>query len=315
MQSETQSRPSKSRIVAALDWLFQGHRLPAFMLVLVLLYKALLVTILLWPPAKTGLGAFAEEFKVWCFGLDPQTGKMQSMYVFVMFAEPVVLGTAVVVLWGRQMMGVARRRPAALVPSVGAAVVTVAIASASFGALRSPQPTVPPAFPADAIRTSFAPPRLELEDQTGAHVSLDALRGKVVVLTGVYGSCSTTCPMIMAQTRRVYYAVPEELRPNVVVVAVTLDPEHDDQARRANMAKGQGLIYPAFRLVGGAPADVNEVLDGLSIARKRDPETGVIEHTNVFAVVDKKGRLAYRFTLGADQERWLNEALVQLARE
>jgi protein SCO1/2 len=177
------------------------------------------------------------------------------------------------------------------------------------------KPTTELAFPAEAIRTSFAPPRLELEDQSGAHVSLDALRGKVVVLTGVYASCSLTCPMIMAQTRRVYYSVPEELRSSVVVVAVTLDPEHDDRARRAEMAKAQGLVAPAFRLVGGAPADVNEVLDGLSIMRKRDPATGIIDHTNVFAVVDKKGRLAYRFTLGTEQEKWLSQALVQLAKE
>lgn len=315
MQSESQSAPDRSRVVDALHWLFQGHRLPAFMLVLVLLYKALLVTLLFWPPAKTGLGAFAEEFKVWCFGLDPETGKLQSMYVFVMFAEPLVLGSAVVFLWGRQMLGVARRRPTALIPSVGAAVLTVVAASAAFGAMRTGAPTVPPAFPAEAIRTSFAPPRLELEDQNGEHVSLAALEGKVVILTGVYASCGLTCPRIMAQTRRVYYSVPESLRANLMVVGVTLDPEHDDRARRAEMAKAQGLQVSGFRLVGGAPADVNEVLDGLSIMRKRDPITGVIDHTNVFAVVDKKGKLAYRFTLGPEQERWLSEALVLLAKE
>lgn len=316
---ESEARRDDSRVNAAVQWLFQGHRAPAFMLALVLLYKALLVTILLWPPSKTGLGAFAEEFKVWCFGLDPQTGKMQSMYVFVMFAEPLVLGGALVLLWGRQMLGVARRRPLALVPSVATAMITVVIASAAFGSIRTGKTATPAGelpFPGAAIRTSLPPPQVELEDQNGEHVSLDALRGKVVMLTGVYASCSVTCPMIMAQTRRVYFALTPEERANVMVIAVTLDPERDDRARRLEMTKGQGLeSTPGFRLVGGEAAAVNRVLDDLSIARKRDPQTGVIDHTNVFTVVDKKGRVAYRFSLGKQQESWMQAALKQLAVE
>ena len=78
---------AKSRVVAATNWLFEGHRAPAFMLELVLLYKALLIAILLIPNSSSALGSFAEEFKIWCFGYDPATGRMQSAYVVVMLAD------------------------------------------------------------------------------------------------------------------------------------------------------------------------------------------------------------------------------------
>lgn len=303
------------RIMRALGWLFEGHRAPAFALALVLLYKALLVTILLWPPSRSALGQFAEEFKTWCFGYDPATGKLQPAYVATMLLEPLVLGSAVVLLWGRDMLAAFRRRPRALVPSVAAALATVLAGSAAFGSLRSTPVDEELPFPAEGMRTALPPPELDLEDQDGARVSLAALRGKIVIVTGVYASCGTTCPMIMGQSKRALEALSPEERAEVVVVAVTLDPEHDDRSRRAEMARGQKVSAPQFHLVGGDPKVVERVLDDLSIARKRDPQTGRIDHANVFSVVDKKGRVAYRFTLGARQEEWLKKALSVLVRE
>jgi protein SCO1 len=300
----------RSRVTAAMEWVFAGHRAPAFMLALVVLYKLLLIAILLTPNSASGLGAFAEEFKIWCFGYDPRTGTMQSGYVVVMLAEPLVLGSAILLLWGRSMRA-ARRK---LIPSLAAALATVVIASAAFGSLRTKKADQPE-FPAVAIRTSFAAPHFELEDQDGKAVTLEALRGKVVVITGVYATCSAACPMIMAQTRRVMSALTPEERAQVVVLAITLDPERDDRARRAEMAKGLAMRAPQYLMVGGQVAAVNQALDDLSIARKRDPVTGVIDHVSMFAVIDKQGRLAYRFTLGESQERWLADALRLLGRE
>lgn len=306
---------SKSRVVSAMDWLFAGHRAPAFMLALVLLYKALLIAILLIPPSSSGLGAFAEEFKIWCFGYDPSTGRMQSAYVVVMLAEPLVLGGAVILLWGRGLLGTLRRTPRALVPSVAAALTTVVIASAAFGSLRTRATAGELTFPAEELRTHFAPPKIVLESHDGKVVSLESLRGKVVLITGAYASCSAACPMIMAQTRRAMSALNPDERAQVVVLAVTLDPEHDDLARRAHIAKGLAMSTPQYNLLGGDPKEVNRVLDDLSIARQRDPETGVIDHVSVFVVVDKQGQLAYRFSLGERQEQWLTTALRMLSKE
>jgi protein SCO1/2 len=238
---------------------------------------------------------------------------MQSMYVVVMLAEPLVLGGAIALLWGRSLGETWRRRRRALFPSLAGAVATIAIASVAFGALRTTPPAAEPAFPATELRTSFAPPKIDLIDHEGKRVTLESLRGKVVLITGIYSSCATACPMITAQVRRVVSSLSPEERAQLVVLAVTLDPERDDLERRAAMSKT--LMMARFHVLGGDPAEVRRVLDDLSIARTKNPETGVIDHANVFTVVDKKGTLAYRFTLGDLQEKWLAESIRMLGKE
>ena len=70
-----------------------------------------------------------------------------------------------------------------------------------------------------------------------------------------------------------------------------------------------------YHLVPGEPADVERLLDRMQIARARDPETGVISHANLFLLVDRNGRIAYRFGLGERQQRWLTSALKILLHE
>lgn len=313
MAARTLARPS--RIVSALEWVFEGHRAPAYMLLVTLLYELVIVAMLLVPTSPGAFGAFAEEFKVWCFGYDPASGRLQPMYVAVMLAEPLAVVIGVLVLWGRTLRGVLRARPRVLLPSAIAAVLTIFAASVAFGALRTTPKVEEPVFQAEALRTSLPPPHVDLIDHTGARVSLDDLRGKVVLLTGVYASCTSTCPMILASAKRALATLSPEERRDVVVLAITLDPARDDVAALATMAKNQKVEAPAWRLLGGPVGAVEKALDDLSIARERDPQTGIITHANVLAIVDRKGRLAYRFSIGDRQTEWLGEAMRLLVRE
>jgi cytochrome oxidase Cu insertion factor (SCO1/SenC/PrrC family) len=70
-----------------------------------------------------------------------------------------------------------------------------------------------------------------------------------------------------------------------------------------------------YHLVTGDPAEVEPLLDRMQIARQRDPETGVISHANLFLLIDREGRIAYRLGLGERQQRWLTSALRVLLRE
>jgi protein SCO1 len=53
----------------------------------------------------------------------------------------------------------------------------------------------------------------------------------------------------------------------------------------------------------------------MGIERVRNAETGLIDHANLFLVIDRQGRVAYRFTLGDRQEQWLVSALRLLLAE
>jgi cytochrome oxidase Cu insertion factor (SCO1/SenC/PrrC family) len=98
-------------------------------------------------------------------------------------------------------------------------------------------------------------------------------------------------------------------------VAVTLDPAHDTPEVLAELGRMHGLAPPLYHLVTGEPARVERVLDQMEVARQRDPQTGVIDHANVVMLLDRSGQVAYRFSVGERQQRWLASALQLLLRE
>lgn len=300
-------------ILGRIERFFSGWRFPAWILSLLIGYELALLTALALPIGPDALGRFAEEFKTWCFGYDPATGRYETMLVVMMAGEPLGLALLIAALWKKPLQGTRPRQWAA---PVAFAVTCVTAGALVFGLLHKPiDPDAPLPFPGERLRTQLHPPQFDLVDQEGAAVSLEALRGRVVLVTGIYARCGQTCPMILAQTKRAVATLTDAEREDLTVVAVTLDPEHDTPDRLGALAKGQGIAAPLYRLATGEVAEVNDVLDALGITRSRDPETGVISHANLFLVVDRNGKLAYRFTLGDRQEQWLGAALQALVRE
>ena len=60
---------------------------------------------------------------------------------------------------------------------------------------------------------------------------------------------------------------------------------------------------------------MHDVLTRLQFSATRDPRTGLIDHANLFLLVDRRGDIAYRFTLDPRHRAWLREALRALLRE
>ena len=121
--------------------------------------------------------------------------------------------------------------------------------------------------------------------------------------------------MIFAQLRTVTGALSEAELKQLTIAAITLDPERDDVARLAAIADSQNLTLPTYQLLTGESAMVNHVLDNYGFIRKHNPETGEIDHNNLFILIDRGGRAAYTFTLGQTQQAWLIEALHKLLAE
>jgi protein SCO1/2 len=303
------------RPLAWLQAFFAGWRFPVFALALLCAYELGMLALLFVPGGDTGLGAFADEFRAWCFGYDPATGRYEIGYLLTMFTSPWIIAAVIGAVWWQQLAALRRRdvpRVAAMALGAsglawgGVALLTVLGARPAVGELP---------FPAEELRTTFAAPGFRLVDHAGQEFALDDLRGRVVVVTGVYATCGLTCPMIMAQAKAALAELLPDERSDVTVVGITLDPDHDTPDVLAAMARGQQVEAPLFRLTTGLSADVERTLDAYGIARRRDPETGVIDHANVFVLIDRSGRIAYRLTLGERQQRWLVAALRLLCGE
>jgi protein SCO1/2 len=203
--------------------------------------------------------------------------------------------------------------------SVPWAVAGLGVVFASAVAMAAMQPETRPQgelpFPADSLRTELRAPEVKLTNHRGQPVDLSELRGKVVVVTAVYASCGFTCPTILQQAKASLEELTPEERADVVVLGISLDAAHDSPEVLARLAEGQQLTGDGWHLLTGEPAVVEQTLLDLGFSWTKDPETGRIDHANLFMVVDRDGRIAYRLGLGERQQRWLVSALKTLLLE
>ncbi|MBW2715693.1 MAG: SCO family protein, partial [Deltaproteobacteria bacterium] len=256
----------------------------------------------------------AEDFRIWCFGYDPETGRTEWAYVMAMIGPQFMIGAFITYFWWEPLRELSRK-PRIIACYLGVAALLVAGLSAGFARSidRAPSGELP--FPAEELRTAYEAPQFALMNQNRETVSLAEFQGNVVILTAVYASCPHTCPVILNQTRAVIAELSPEEREDLRVIAVTMDPKSDSPDILRELAKNHGMQSTLYHLVTGDPTEVERLLDRMQIARKRDPETGVISHTNLFLLIDRDGRIAYRFGLGERQQSWMTSALEILLRE
>ena len=294
-----------------------GAGLPVFVLTAVAVYEGFLAAIVLSPPGWGAWGAFTTEFKIWCFDYDPRTGGMEWAAVVVMLIEPLFIAGICAFLWRRALAGLRQGRALAEQTRALSAGVIVALAVvAGLFAYGRPagEPPVPP-FPGERIRTALTPPEFRFLDQKGRSFGIDDARGQVVLVTSVYARCSTSCPEILIETHNVLDGLPPRLRERVVVAALSLEPEYDTRELMDSIAEAHGFVYPQFRYLNEGPRVMNDVLTRFGFSRSRNSETGVIDHANLFVLIDGGGRIAYRLTLQPRHQAWLHEAVLQLATE
>ena len=305
---------TSSRRLEVLRNFLTGAAFPAFALSLLICWAIFLIAMLLVPADASGFGAFAEDFRIWCFGYDPATGRTEIGYVMSMILPQFMIGGLIAYFWWEPLRELCVQ-PRRIARYFGAAALLVAGASVGFASTtgQALQGELP--FPAEELRTSHDAPQFELTNQLRQTVGPAAFEGNVVILTAVYASCPHTCPLILTQAKRAIAELSPEERADLRVIAVTMDPEHDSPDVLHRLAQNHGMESPLYNLVTGASADVEPLLDRMEIARQRDPETGIINHANLFLLIDREGRVAYRLGLGERQQRWLTSALRILLRE
>jgi protein SCO1 len=162
----------------------------------VVFWHILLLGLLAVPQSETAFGEFAEDFRRRCLEFGT-TGSYNWAFIIPMFTAPIVIGTAVVLVYKRSVMR-ALRHPATL---FGWGIAGLAVAL--FGGFQlyrfgtqvmegAAEFAMPLEFPADKLRTRHPPPVFTLTNQDGEQVSPQDYRGQVVVLTAVFARCAFT---------------------------------------------------------------------------------------------------------------------------
>jgi protein SCO1/2 len=151
----------------------------------------------------------------------------------------------------------------------------------------------PPAFNGVTFDPPEPAPPLRLTDSTGTPFSLEAQKGKVVLVFFGYTHCPDICPTTLLDWKKAAAALGDRAR-DVRFIFVSVDPERDSPAVAQRYA---ARFDPSFTGLSGTPAEIETLLESWKLAAFRDGIPGdtaavyTMSHPSQVSVVDPDGRL------------------------
>lgn len=122
-------------------------------------------------------------------------------------------------------------------------------------------------MPAKSARSESAQVKfadVALVDQNGKAVRLekDLVTDKIVVMSFIYTSCTTVCPVVSSIMGKVQKQLGARVGGEVQLVSISIDPQRDD-AKRLNDYARNFQKGPGWSWLTGSSQSINETLKGL----------------------------------------------------
>ena len=162
-------------------------------------------------------------------------------------------------------------------------------------------------------------PAFELDDQEGAKVSRESLRGKVWVGTFMFTNCGNACPGMAAELLKIQKTIRNEdgLAGKLRLVSFSLDPGRDTPLQLAQYSSQQGIDSDYWSFLRGERGEIVQLCEqGFRMSAGRGREAGAdpgVPHSDRFALVDAEGiiRGYYRpSSIPDDLEKLLDAARI-----
>ena len=134
-------------------------------------------------------------------------------------------------------------------------------------------------------------PGFTLTDQDGRAVSLSSFRGHVIALTFIYTRCPLPdyCPRMITNLQAIERRFPERVGRDLVLAAITFDPQYDTPERLKEYARAFQADGPGWHFLTGSLDDVSRVCAMFGV--EFWAEEGLITHTLQTVVIDRDGKL------------------------
>ncbi len=163
------------------------------------------------------------------------------------------------------------------------------------------------------VRAERAAP-IALQDTQGQSVTLDALKGQVVLIDFIYTSCHGPCPAQTHNMRRVQEGVSDQARSRLQFLSVTIDPENDDAAALSEYAEKHGVDQSDWAFLTGPEAEVEATRLSYHIG-VTNAEKGGLDHSLRSFVIDDRGYLVDRYRSDSFDAEKVIERLEALTQE
>lgn len=173
-----------------------------------------------------------------------------------------------------------------------AAALLVVLAGPAFGARLDPASAL--AKSEGAVGRTIG--NYSLIDSGGATLALASYRGKPLVISLIYTSCSSVCP---PTTQHVIKAVEDSNRvfgaDRFEVLTLGFDARNDTPAKLSGFAATQGINLPNWRVASADQATLEALLRDLGFSYTT--VAGGFDHVSQTTIVDRNGRV-YRHVYG-----------------
>lgn len=133
---------------------------------------------------------------------------------------------------------------------------------------------------------------LALVDQRAQPLGAAQLAGHPTLLHFVFTTCSSTCPLQVAELARVHQALPPDVREKVRFLSVTVDPLQDTPASLATFARRLDADRPGWHFATGRGA--HTLAERLQVLDAQRPQAA--DHRTSLYLYDARGALMQRYS-------------------
>ena len=132
-------------------------------------------------------------------------------------------------------------------------------------------------------------PNIELVTSDGEKVRFydDLIKDKIVILNMMYAECNGICPTLTSNLKIVRKILRNEIKHDIYIYSITVNPEKDTPAAMKAYAKMHGVNDPHWMFLTGTPDDLDELRHKLGFAdpnpdvdRDKSRHSGMLRYGN-----------------------------------
>jgi protein SCO1/2 len=134
------------------------------------------------------------------------------------------------------------------------------------------------------------------KDQNDQAFGSENLKGKVYLVDFIFTNCKTVCPPMTAHVAKLQQMAREE-HVDMDFVSFSIDPKRDDAKALNDFGKNYDANFSNWHFVGGYSQKEIEKFAKESFKTPiiADPESDQFMHATAFFLVDKTGKVTYRY--------------------
>jgi len=144
-------------------------------------------------------------------------------------------------------------------------------------------------------------------NQNGKNIEMKDLKGKVLVMVMIYTSCKAACPRLVADMRNIESRLPEDVKENVQLVLVSIDPEVDTPKRLKSFSIENKMEGNQWVFLRSTEENTREFAAVLAVNYKKVSPID-FSHSNIISVFNTEGELVFQQEgLGVNSDATINK--------